>query len=457
MKIRYRITLVFTGIVTVILIVLCLGIYFFSEKNLEQQFRQRLRLKAVSTATMLKTSEITPDLIIKINKTSPSAFVNKSIVTYDNRYNEAFTYNDNPNDSLVVSNDLIQKTKEYNTYYFAYGNREGVGIVYKDANYDYLIFVVAYDDSRDGWLTKLKLILVVCFFFSVSIVIVTGYIFSVGLVNPINKLTNRINRISSKDLSLRLETGNGKNELQQLAITINNLLARLQLSFDTQRRFINNASHELSTPLSSIGSQLDVALQRERTGEEYKRVLVSVNEDVKNLGQLVKSLLEIAKVSGSPSGIELTTVRVDELLLHLPSEMKKISPAYNVKINFDELPDTDEPLTVFGNEPLLLCAVRNVVHNACKYSPDKTALVKLQQVNNKIRIFVIDNGPGIPEKEIKNIFQPFYRSEETNYLVQGSGLGLPLAEHIVRMYNGSIEVESIPGDGSAFIITLNIG
>lgn len=454
MKIKYRITLVFTALVTIILLVLCVSIYFFSAQNLEIQFRERLKRKALSTATLLKSNEVTPELIIQINRSTPSALVDKSVIAYDYKYNETFEYNDTPNHKLFVTKDIIQHTREEKIVYFEQGRREAISLEYKDNKFDYIILVAAYDETREGWLSKLQLILTLSFLLSVSIVVVTGIFFSIGLVQPINKLTSKINQISSKNLALRLDAGSGKNELEQLAVTINNLLARLQLSFETQRRFINNASHELSTPLASIGSQVDVALQRERSNEEYRNVLNSVNDDIRNLNLLVKSLLEMAKVSGSPSGIELTNVRVDELLLHLPSEMKKLNPGFMVKLNFDEMPENEEALTVFGNEPLLLCAVRNVVHNACKYSNDKTAIVKLQHAQGKIKILVRDNGPGISETDLKNIFQPFYRSEDTNFMVHGSGLGLPLAEHIVRMYNGHIDVESVPGDGSVFIITL---
>jgi len=454
MQIKYRITLVYTIIVSVILLTLCYCVYFFSEQNLEQQFKERLRRKAISTAAMLKSVEITPDLLKQFNSTTPSAFIEKTVIAIDFKYNETFSFNDPGADSIIVTNDLISKTRARGMFFFNIGKREGIALEYKENNFDYIIIVAAYDGDREGWLSKLRLILIISFFTSISAVVVSGYIFSMELVRPISRLTNRINKISSQELSRRLDTGNGKDELNQLAITINNLLARLQLSFETQKRFIDNASHELLTPLASMGSQLDVALQRDRSNEDYKTVISSVHEDVQNLILLVRSLLDIAKISGSPSGIELASVRVDELLLHLPSEMKKINPQYIVRLNFDDLPDNDSLLTVFGNEPLLLCAIRNIVHNACKFSNNKTANVKLYYAGGNVFVTVEDNGYGIDDSEIKNIFQPFYRNKDMSYSVPGSGLGLPLAEHIVRMYGGNIQVNSQQGKGTIFTITL---
>jgi signal transduction histidine kinase len=426
----------------------------FSYTSRVEQFKDRLKRKALSTAVLIKSNEIGPDLIKEMNRVSNSGLSYKSVDLFDFRYNETFSYNDDKKDTLVITDDILQKAKTNKIYFFKQGFREVVAIEYKEAEYNYVIVVAAYDEERVEWLSRLRIILAICFVGSISIVVISGYVFSVGLIKPINELTDKINHISSADLSKRLETGNGKNELQQLAATINELLNRLQQSFDTQRRFIDNASHELSTPLASISSQLDVALQRERNNDEYRNVLSSVNDDVKNLNMLVKSLLEIAKVSGSPKGIELSSVRVDELLLHLPGDMKKINSQYSVKLLFDEFPENEEAVMVYGNEYLLYSAIKNIVHNACKFSGNHTAIVKLKFDQDNIIVLIEDNGPGISRSEYENIFQPFYRSKALLNKVPGSGLGLPLADHIVRMYDGTIEVASQPGEGSTFIITL---
>ena len=456
MQLRFRITLVFTIIVMFILLVMCASIYIFSERTRSDEFRVRLERKAVGTIEMLKSNAVGPDLVKDLNHSSPSAFSDKSILVFDYRYGETFSYNDNEKDSLVVDNEILKKARSGAPYFFKVGIREAVAVEYKKDVYDYIIVVAAYDIEKKEWLSKLLYILAGCFLFSISVVVVTGYIFSVGLVKSISRLTYKINHISSADLSLRLETGKGKDEFQQLAGTINELLGRLQISFDTQRRFIDNASHELSTPLASISSQLDIALQRERTGEEYRNVVSSVNEDVKDLNMLLRSLLEIAKVSGTNKNIELVQVRVDELLLRLPAEMKKISPSYVVQLDFGELPEDENEITVFGNEHLLFSALKNIAHNACKYAKDRTAFVSLTIEGKNIMVNIKDNGPGIAAEEINHIFQPFYRSgEANNSSIPGSGLGLSLANHIVHLYSGLITVHSVPGVGSTFTVTLH--
>ena len=454
MQIRYRITIVYTFTVTIVLLLLCAAIYYFSYQNRTQQFYERLELRAISTADLLWKYDVGERLVKEINLASPGALIEKSVIVYDSSYRKIFSYSDPGVDSFEIDDELLKRTVTQERVTFRIGRRNSVIIPYRNEGRFLIVVAAAYDEDKAEWLPKMLTILVVSFIAAVSIVVIIGYLFSLRLVRSISSLTNRINQISSAKFSERLEAGEERDELQQLAGTINNLLDRLQSSFETQRRFIDNASHELSTPLASIGSQLDVVLQRERDLYEYKRVISSVNDDVKRLGFLVKSLLEIAKLSGSAKGIELVELRIDEILMRLPSEMKKIDSTYEVKLEFQDLPDEEEALTLHGNEELLVSAFKNIVHNACKFSPDHTAIVRLSTDKDQLKVAVEDHGPGISAEEFKSVFQPFFRSERTS-IISGSGLGLPLAQQIIRLYGGQIEVFSEKGKGTTFTITLS--
>ena len=216
-------------------------------------------------------------------------------------------------------------------------------------------------------------------------------------MKPIKKISGEVHEISSQNLSRRIALGRAKDELHELSSTFNDLLTRLQDSFETQRRFIANASHELSTPLTSISSQLEITLQNERSMEEYKDVLYSVYEDVRNLTELTRSLLEIAKASGTTEGIELSLIRMDELLMRMPAELRKIDAKYTAELHFDMFPEDEKNLLVFGNADLLFSAIKNILVNACKYSEDHLAVVNLYFTANNINIKVSDSGPGIKE------------------------------------------------------------
>lgn len=438
------------------MLLLCWAIYFYSAQNRVVQFQERLYRKAYSTALLLKSNQFNAEEVKAINESGNSSLFRKSIIVYDERDSLIFTYRDPDALPLVVNKAVLNTAKQRKKYFFGWDGRDAVAINYKDANNEYTVIVASYDNDRVEWLSKLQAILAVCFFGSISIVIITGYVFSLGLVSSIRNLTNRINRISADNFLYRLETGSGKDELQQLGTTINDLLDRLQRSFDTQRRFIANASHELSTPLTAITSQLDVALQRERTNEEYKKIIKSIKDDAKRLGLLVKSLLEIAKASDSTGGIELTAVRIDELLMGIPTEMKKISKLYEVELVFDEFPEDESRTLVYGNMPLLYSAIKNIIHNACKFSPDKTAFVKLSFTDANITVTIRDNGPGIAPDDLEHIFQPFFRGYKQNNLIYGSGLGLALSKRIIDLHKGDIRVETEVEKGTTFVVTLPV-
>lgn len=453
MQIKYKITLVYTLIVTVILLMLCSAIYYFSAQDREKHFKERLKAKAIGTAILLKNKEY--GLFEKINEITPSGLVQRSIYLYDEAARRSFYYNDLNADSLVVSQSVLDRARR-GDYFYKKGGRDVLALQYKNDGINYIVVVASYDENKVEWLNKLRNILLVCLIGSMCIALTSGYIFSLGLVRPISSLTQTITHISTEAISERLNTGNGKDEFQQLAKTINDLLDRLQISFDTQRRFISNASHELSTPLTAITSQLDVALQKERNNDEYKKVISSVKDDMKQLGLLMRSLLEIAKASGSEGGIELTFVRIDELLMGIPSDIRRISPLYDVIITFEEFPDQEFECIVYGNHALLNSAIKNIVHNACKFSKDKTALVKLWFTHEDIIISVADKGPGISMEEIDHIFQPFFRGYRQDNLIHGSGLGLALAKRIISLHKGEIDVETMVGRGSTFYIKLPI-
>lgn len=454
MQIKYRITLVYSVIVTVILLLFCIALYFFSYQDMVARFKQRLLSKATSTLELIRSPRFDVELIKTINETSPSSLDRKSLFVYDYKTNKTFSFSDPDTKPVKLDDNIINNATKGRPYYFSMEDRDAVALEYIDKNSNYIVLVAAYDTDRADWLKKLQLILAICMLLSVGIVIFTGYVFSLSLIRAISEFTHKIKHISSEKFSLRLDTGKGKDELQKLAITINDLLDRLQASFNLQRRFIDNASHELSTPLASIASQMDVALQRERTSDEYKKALLSMNDDVKRLSLLVRSLLEIAKVSGSMGGTELTSVRIDELVMRIPAELKKVSPMYDVNIEFDRLPEEESGLIIYGNEHLLYSAIKNIVHNACKFSEDKRAELSMSFENRNIIISIKDNGPGIDEKDLQHIFQPFYRSNRHQSYISGAGLGLSLAQRIIGLHKGNITVESQLGHGTTFTIIL---
>lgn len=454
MPVRVRITVIFSLLVFIILAIVCSGIYYFSYQTRINNIKSRLTNRAITTGRLLSQQEIfDKDLIKRIDSSTTLSYKNKTVQAYNYQNKRVYLFTDNPGDTVHMDPAILNNARATGSVYYSEQDREVVAYHYTDNN-SRLVMVVAGEDV-DGKenLKNLSEILTISFLVGNIFVLIAGYFFSKGLLQPVKNISKDVAEISAQNLARRIEPGKSKDEWYQLSVTLNDLLNRLQESFDMQRRFISNASHELSTPLTAISSQLEVSLQRERSAEEYKKVLQSVLQDVQHLTKLTQTLLEFAKASGNPGGLEIDLVRIDEIILNLPAEVAKNNSSYTVKIEFGDLPEEEESLLVFGNEPLLFTAINNIVVNACKYSGNHTANVKLQVLENSIVIDVKDNGKGIENAEIEKIFQPFYRTDESRS-EQGFGLGLSLANRIIKIHKGSIEVNSEINKGTSFHIQL---
>lgn len=446
--------MLFSLLVTAILLVVSLSVYYFSSLERREIFRKRLLSRANNNAQIVAYVNDTSRVFLdRINTSSLELLPQKTVEIYKLNGELIYSYHNGDFPRSANVNEIIQSAVSNGEFFFQNRSREALAVHYTEEGSGLVVIVAAYD--RDGWLQlkQLRHIFFVSLLIGTSISLVAGHVFSKELLKPVAQMIREVNEISSHNLSKRLRTGDTQDELNQLSATFNDLLDRLQEYFTAQRRFISNASHELSTPLTSISSQLEVTLQRERGTEEYQQVMQSVHEDVVQMRQLTKSLLEIAK-TGSEGSIELNEVRIDEILFKVMGDMKKINAGYEVELNFEESDDHDNGFLVFGNADLLYIAVKNIVENGCKYSPDHTSRVHLSFVNHTTVIDVKSSGEPLAPEEMEKIFQPFYRSSNADG-THGFGLGLALAQRIIGLHKGHLYVNSgTDSGGSTFSIHL---
>lgn len=455
MKIKFKITALFTLLVTAILLVLSISVFYFTSLQRADAFKRRLKGRANNDGQLFSIfgdNDSTRAVLGRIDSASAITLNQKSVVIFNYLDQPVYRYNAKNVDSILPDKDILKEARLKHEVYFTRNHRDVLAYHYTDSASRIVIVVAAYD--VDGWdrLKDLRNILLTCLFIGIAVALIVGYAFSLQLVKPITQIIHEVKLISSQNLSHHIQAGSSQDELNQLANTFNELLDRLQESFIIQRRFISNASHELSTPLTSISSQLEVTLQKERSTQEYKQVIQSIHEDVQQMQQLTKSLLEIAK-TGTEGGIELNEVRIDEVLLKVTADVQKSIENYKVILQFGEFPDDERAFLVFGSSDLLYSSLRNIIENGCKFSPDHHALVNLEFSNDEAIVEVKNYGSVISEAEAENIFQPFYRSANASP-IKGFGLGLPLAKRIINMHKGSINVKSAKETGTIFTIVL---
>jgi len=282
---------------------------------------------------------------------------------------------------------------------------------------------------------------------------VGGYVLAKRALRPLEEMAHRAEEITSERLDERLPAGEVEDELGQLARIFNNLLARLEQSFEQLRRFTSDASHELRTPLTSIRSVGEVALQRDGSREEYRDTIGSMLEEVNRLTALVDSLLTISRADAGRIELHPTVFSAMDLAREAAGLFEVLVEERGQRITVQG----DEGAKVKGDRVFLRQALVNIIHNAVKYSPvGGTISVGVQyEPEGSIRLSVIDSGPGIAPEHAAKIFDRFYRVDESRSReAGGAGLGLSIAQWAVRVHGGDIRLQATQGSGCTFQICL---
>jgi signal transduction histidine kinase len=452
LNIKTKLTLQFSLIVSVILIIFSFSVYYFSSTYRESEFYTRLENKALNSVKLLiDVHEVDYDLLKIIDKNTTVSLFDETILIFD--YNNNLIYNSTDNNTLHISKNQLNKIRLEKEVRFLQGKHEVIGFLHTDKFDRFVVVASALDIYGRNKLNNLKWVLIIGFFVSIGITIFIGRIFSSRALKPMSDVINQVEKITIQSLNLRVDEGNGSDEISQLAITFNKMLERLESAFEMQKSFVSNASHELRTPLTAITGQIEVTLMNPRENEEYYSILKSILDDIKNLNELSNGLLDLAKASSDISAISLYNLRIDELFWTARTELLQRKPDYKISILFNSSIDDENNLIIYGNEHLLKTAFLNILDNACKYSNNNTVEVNLMTDSTHFIAKFIDQGIGIAQEDIEKIFEPFYRANNAkNY--SGSGLGLPLAFKIIQIHQGELSINSIIAKGTTVKIIL---
>jgi signal transduction histidine kinase len=452
MEIRKKLLYQFIGIVAMILLLSSLSVYFSFSGGVKDDFYDRLNSKAKMVAQMkIDIDEIDDELLKKIESNNPLSLPNEKIIIYD--YKDNVVYNTDNDQLLTISSELLAEVRLKEEVRLKQKSYEIVGLFYTGKFDRYVVFAAANDIYGLGKLKRLRVILIIVFIISLFIVYITGKIFVSRALTPISNIMKQVSAIGVSNLDARISEGNGKDELSQLAQTFNNMLERIETAFKTQKYFIANASHELRTPLTVITGHLEVILMSARKNEEYKKTIISVLGNIKNLNLISNRLLQLAQASSEFSEADFSLIRIDEILWQARKDVLKINDNYKISIDFSESIDDEYKLKVKGNEQLLIIAISNIMDNGCKYSDDHATEISVNNENNSVIMNFSDKGIGISEEELSMIFQPFYRSKNV-ISTKGHGIGLSLVEKIITSHKGKITIKSEVMKGSTFTIYL---
>ena len=453
MKIQTKIALLFATLAGGVMLAVSLFIYYLTNQNTFEDFYKRLEIRAVIAAKVAFEQEGTnSDALSQVRAEHLEKLISEKeyFLPVDSLYGNSETKK-----NLGLPEAYYQRIIESGKASLRYHNIFYSGIYYKvpGDKGDYIVIVSAKNELSLQYLFNLRRALIICFAIAVVLSFTIGLAFSKEILKPIRKISGRAKDISAHNLHLRLDVKDGEDEIATLSATINNMLDRLETAFETQNNFVSHASHELNTPLTAIIGEAEYVLSKPRDCEQYIQSLQSVQNEAEKLRRIIKSLLQLAQTGFGGKLINIKKLRMDEMVYKVKQTVDNIIPDNRVFINHSLFPEDEAKMVINASHQLLELALSNIVLNAVKYSSNSPVQFALAASNDSVIIIVKDVGIGIPEQELKYIYDPFFRASNTGTF-KGYGIGLPLARNIIRMHHGELIVNSRVNEGTEIQVVL---
>lgn len=442
LNIRARFTLLYGMAITVTVILLCGGIYFFVERALMAQIENHLRK---DFSTIIEYLQNDQSGLAKVANHGPILYFTvqdgrEHLISSENWINEKLGQSVSEQHSEKASFSLQgANSRQY---------RFLIDTVVLGAH-SYRIAVAHDEDPVKQTSRTLALIILLTLPIAVAISLAIGYVISGRVLAPIITITRKAEEISAENLSERLPMGETDDEFNRLASVFNQTFARIEDSFQRLRRFTADASHELRTPLAAIRSIGETAMHTPEDELNSRETIGSILEESDRLRQLIDALLILSRADAGEIGAQREMVNLAELtqdtvdFLNVLAEEKHQTIQITIK---------DEAIANIDRGSVRQ-AITNLLDNAIKYSPPESSICIFvcTSLHNELCVEIADSGIGIPQNDLPHIFDRFYRVDKgRSREVGGAGLGLSIAKWAVENSDGRIEVESVLNQGSIF-------
>lgn len=357
-------------------------------------------------------------------------------------------------DSLPVvrtfeSHGAVFDDGRFYTYYIIQGVRYRMMLLRGDG----ADVTVAYAAGEiDATLRRLFSLMVWSMPVAFIVSVLAGWFLARRSLRPVDEITKSARRITARNLGQRLPVPASNDEIARLTDTLNDMIARLETSFDRIRQFTSDASHELKTPLAILMGELEVALRRPLTEAEVQETLRSCLEEVERLTKVVQGLLELSRADTGQLVIEFRPVRFSTLVENIADDVIILADQRHITV----IASVEPNIAVDGDAVRLHQALLNVMENAVKYTADGGRVEVTAHADGEAAVVEIrDTGVGIAAHHLPNIFDRFYRVDQArSQRVTGTGLGLAITKWIIDAHNGSIVVASQTDVGTTVTIRL---
>lgn len=453
MNLKNKISFIVSFLFTVIFAISATVIYILFADFRQEEFEIRLREKALSTIKLLvEIEEVDNQLLKIIDKNSIHKLYNEKVLVFDSDFKLIYS----SLDDRKIKWDKADLTylKENKNFYRKDTDHEIFGIFYDTNQHDYYALISASDDFGKRKLRYLLYILITTYIiFTLTCWFITTYIVK-KLLLPLDTFYKTLKGINENNLKTRIAVNTKKNEIDLLANEFNQMLQRIDISYQKQKEFTAHASHELRTPIARILAQIENRALEIDISEIEKTYLKNLIKDISQISDLISSLLLLSKID-SINKVENEMCRIDELIYESAEIVRLTYPAIRLQLDINDSDVGQHTLEITGNKTLLEIAFTNLIKNAYQYSDNKIVQIAIAFEYSHLIIDFSNTGPIIPENEKATLFDPFMRGKNAQDQI-GFGLGLRIVQHIIFQHNANIQYLITDLNKNTFRITFNL-
>ncbi len=473
---RVQLTLWYTGVLALMLIVFAVSLYFYLARATHQRTDEAL-LDTANSFVSNFNSELNDEHQTGDNAVKEAArsfrFKDQQVIVYDNQQrmvaasntpeglssgNEWFAATDSKGQLDRFLNSAPRSGHSYETLLSDKRAIRAIAMLLSAGPKSYMLLVVTPLQNQEQTLESAREAFSVAIPFALLIAGLGGYFLARKSLAPVVIMGEQAARIGASNLNERLPVPEKNHELGRLALSFNDLLSRLDESFAQQKRFMADASHELRTPVAVVCGESEVALsQPAREEREYRESLAIVNDEGQRLTRMVEDLFTLARADAGEYPLALTDFYLDESMNECVRSVRSLAALKNQEIFYQQ---PEHEISFRGDEPLVRRMVLNLLHNAIKFTPTGGQVrVSIKENRQHCEVIINDTGPGIPREAQPHVFDRFFRVDKARSRDEalngsGAGLGLSIAKWVAELHGGKIVLDGSTSEGATFVITL---
>lgn len=449
MQIKHKLLLWFAALVIGLLLALAGYVYGSTAHFRAQTFAERLARKAALTQQVLALGDSAAGALL-------ASLPEQTEYVYAPTGQQVYAVGLSPD--FQPSAAWLVRARGLDSLAFAYPSpghdqrKEGVALAYRrpGAAGRYVAVVTAYDQEGYAQLQRLRQVLGFGILGAVVVVGALGWLFAVRALAPLTLVIGQLRASRAGTAGFRLRPANARDEVGQLALAFNELLARQETLAESQSAFIAHASHELRTPLTTLKGWLETSLAYDQDAASLRVGLGRAVQELDRLTALTNGLLYLARLAGPDPTLPTAPLDVVDVLLDVVSTAQRQHPGQALNFDLSEgVQQQAHAPTLLGHATLLRTALGNLLDNAAKYSGGHPVDVCLEMdTETAVRIRIEDRGPGIRPDEAERLFEPLTRGRDVPADVPGFGIGLTLAQRIIQRHGGTLRLRPRPGGGT---------